>query len=115
MGFDENILADIRQYCVGTTEDDFFDPTFITHVDSAFLELQDLGVLDEPFTISTKEEKWNDITDNFGQLPHIREWIKIKVKTLFDPPKSAAQNEAYKGQLDRLEYRMWAASNYRPD
>ena len=112
MGFDTPILADVRQYCVGQAEDEFFDPTLITHVDSAFLELKDLGVLSEPFTISTKEEKWNDITDNFNQLPYIREWVKLKVKTLFDPPKSSAQNEAYKGQLDEITWRMSANCNY---
>lgn len=112
MGFDEKIVNDVRQYCVGQADDDFFDPTFIMHINSAFLELMDIGVLDTEFRINTGEETWNDISDNYNQLPYIREWVQIKVKTLFDPPKSSAQNEAYKSQLDRLEWRMFANSNY---
>ena len=112
MGYDTPILGDVRQYCVGQSEDDFFDPTLLIHINSAFLELKDIGALKNPFEISTKEETWNDIPDDFNILPYIKEWIEIKVKTLFDPPKSSSQNEAYKAQLDRLEFRMWAMGNY---
>ncbi len=114
MGYNTNILADIRQYCVGQPEDEFFDPTLLSHVNSAFLELKDIGALKSPFEISTKEETWNDIPDDFHILPYIKEWIEIKVKMLFDPPKSSTQTEAYNAQLNRLEWRMYSTANYQP-
>lgn len=102
------ILKDIRDLLVGDSEDDSFDKDLIILINSAFNTLTQLGVGSESGFRITKdgEEKWNDFTGDNILLEKVKAYIMLKVRVLFDPPTSSFVLEAYKKEIEEMEWRL---------
>ena len=99
-----SILKTIRRM-IGPDEDyEYFDTDLIIHINSAFSRLCQLGVGPErPFHITGDEETWCQFMD-CGNMEDIKQFVYLSVKCIFDPPASSTVLNAYKEQINKLEW-----------
>jgi hypothetical protein len=84
-----------------------FDLDVITHINTAFSTLTQLGVGPSAgFMIEDATPVWADFIGADLQYNAVKSYVFLKVKSLFDPPQTsyliAAQNE----QMRELEWRL---------
>ena len=105
-----SILTSIKKL-LGVAEDyTEFDEDIMTHINSVFLNLTQLGVgPEEGFMIRDDTAVWEDFIDNSIQLQAIKTYIYLKVKLLFDPPLSSSVTESINRMIAELEWRLNAA------
>lgn len=86
-----------------------FDIDIITHINSAFSVLNQLGVGPTTgFMIESDEEVWDDFEVPTNQINLIRTYIYLKTKILFDPPGTSFLLDAVKEQIIEQEWRLSA-------
>lgn len=84
-----------------------FDPDIITHINSVFGTLNQLGVgIDTGFTIEDASAVWTDFIAEGPMLGLIRTYVYLKVRVLFDPPTLSYLIEATNNQIKELEWRI---------
>ncbi|MBO5567362.1 MAG: hypothetical protein J6A79_00195 [Clostridia bacterium] len=101
---EQSILKTVRRM-IGPDEDyEHFDTDLIIHINSALARLCELGVGPEiPFYITGTEETWSDFIDT-GVDERVKQYIVLSVKNIFDPPSSSSVMNAYKEQIEKLEW-----------
>ena len=104
VGCSPSILKTIRRM-MGPDEDyEYFDQDLIIHINAAFSRLCQIGVGPEtPFRITGTEEIWDMFMDA-GYQEEIKQYVYLSVKLIFDPPASASVMNAYKEQIEKLEW-----------
>lgn len=102
-----SILTSIKKM-LGVAEDyTEFDEDIITHINSVFLNLTQLGVgPEEGFVIEDNTAVWEDFIDNSIQLQAVKTYMYLKVKLLFDPPLSSSVTESFTRMIAELEWRL---------
>lgn len=107
----DSILSTIKKLIGGIAEDDdHFDVDIITHINSVFLELSQIGIgPEEGFSISDKTTTWDEFIESGTIQNAVRTYVYLKVKLVFDPPSSSFVIESINKTLDRLEWRLNSA------
>ena len=102
-----SILTSIKKM-LGIAEDyTEFDEDIITHINSVFLNLTQLGVgPEEGFMIEDDTATWEDFIDDSIQLQAVKTYMYLKVKLLFDPPLSSSVTESFTRMIAELEWRL---------
>jgi hypothetical protein len=86
---------------------DAFDPDLVMHINSVFSTLNQLGVgPNEGFMISGDQETWDAFLGTDLTLNHVKNYVYLRVRLLFDPPQSAFLMTAYEKQITELEWRL---------
>lgn len=108
-----SILTDVKKHLGLDGDYTCFDPDVIIGINSAFMNLADLGVGPSvPYHIEGADETWADF---FGEendpgklalLGFIKEYIPLRTRLMFDPPTSGFVLEAIQKRIDELEWRM---------
>lgn len=100
----QSILKTIRRM-MGPDEDyEYFDTDLIIHINSAFARLCELGVgPEQPFYITGTEETWDEFADPVF-CERVKQYVYLSVKNIFDPPSSSSVMNAYKEQIEKLEW-----------
>lgn len=84
-----------------------FDLDIITHINSAFSTLTQLGVGPaNGFMIESAEETWEDFIVDDLQYNSVKSYMFLKVKQLFDPPTTSFLIAAFEKQIQELEWRL---------
>jgi hypothetical protein len=102
---DAIILDGVKRMLCIQPEVTEFDSDILSHINSAFFTLNQLGVGPEiPFYINSTTT-WNDFET---QVPKevVLDYLFLKTKMVFDPPASSSVIEAYKDRIAELEFRM---------
>lgn len=102
-----SILISIKQL-LGITEDyRAFDAELILHINSVFRILNQLGVGVVGFEIFDESATWQDfLGDKMSMLSHVKTFVYLKVKYVWDPPTVGAQMNAIDQTLKELEWRI---------
>jgi hypothetical protein len=103
----DSILTSIKK--VLNLEESFtaFDPDIIMYINSVFSTLNQLGVgPDDGFMIEDKEPTWEASFGSDPRLNHIKTYVYLRVRMLFDPPTTGYHAEAMKEQIKELEWRL---------
>ena len=102
-----SILTSIKKM-LGVAEDyTEFDEDIITHINSVFLNLTQLGVgPEEGFMIEDDTAVWEDFIDDSIQLQAVKTYMYLKVKLLFDPTLSSSVTESFTRMTAELEWRL---------
>lgn len=105
-----SILTSIKKL-LGVAEDYAeFDEDIMTHINSVFLNLTQLGVgPEEGFMIEDDTAVWEDFINDSVQLQAVKTYVYLKVKLLFDPPLSSSVTESINRMIAELEWRLNAA------
>ena len=86
-----------------------FDLDIITHINTAFSTLNQLGVGPvEGFMIEDETANWEDFIDleNDLQFNNVKSYIYLKVRQYFDPPTTSYLLESFDRQIQELEWRL---------
>lgn len=101
-----SILDSTKKLLSIPLESDYFDHDVLTYINSAFSTLKQLGAkIPSDFYVSDSTSTWNDIGGNPDVVPHIRSYVYLKVRMIFDPPTGGVK-EAYENQIKELEWRI---------
>lgn len=104
----ESILTSIKKLLLVPEEYEQFDADIIMHINSAFMNLTQLGVGPSTgFYIMDKSTEWADFTTDLTKLQAIKTYIYLKVRLVFDPASlGSATLAAYERQIQELEWRL---------
>ena len=101
-----SILDSTKKLLSIPLESDYFDHDILTYINSAFSTLKQLGAkIPSDFYVSDSTSTWDDIGGNPDVIPHIRSYVYLKVRMIFDPPTGGVK-EAYDNQIKELEWRI---------
>lgn len=104
---EESILLSTKKVLGLAPEDDSFDLDIITHTNSAFSTLNDLGVgPDEGFVVDDEATVWSSFTDNDKLLGHVKTYVYLQVRLLFDSPTTAHMIAAMERQIEQHMFRI---------
>lgn len=106
---EESILKSVKKILGIYPDDDSFDLDIITHINSAFSVLHQLGVGPvEGFSIEDEEAVWDDFGSEL-ETPVIKEiqtCVYLRVRLLFDPPATSYAIAALERQITEHEWRV---------
>lgn len=85
-----------------------FDIDVITHINSAFFILNQLGVgPPDGFVIEDNTAEWGEfLGDDPKKLSSVRTYVYLRVRLLFDPPTTSFAIEAATKQAQEYEWRL---------
>jgi hypothetical protein len=84
-----------------------FDIDIITHINSVFSTLNQLGVGPvDGFMIIDESSVWDDFLANDNNLNNVKTYMYLRVRLLFDPPQSSYLITSIKEQVQELEWRI---------
>jgi hypothetical protein len=107
---EQSILKSTKKILGVGVDDDSFDLDIITHINTAFSTLQQLGVGPETgFVIEDDTTEWGDFLDPTTEkvkLSQAKTVVYLRTRLLFDPPTSAYLLDAAQRQLQEHEWRL---------
>lgn len=84
-----------------------FDETVLTHINSAFSTLTQLGIGPaEGFMIEDTTETWDAFLGSDPQLNSVKSYVYLRVRLLFDPPATSFHIQSQKEQITEMEWRL---------
>lgn len=84
-----------------------FDLDIITHINSAFTTLTQLGVGPAAgFMIEDKAATWDAFLGSDPRLNAVKQYVYLRVKMVFDPPQTSYAVEAFNKQIQEHEWRL---------
>lgn len=103
----DSILASIKER-IGIAEDDnSFDTDIVDLINSAFADLNDIGVgPSEGFSISDNHDRWDDFSEDVRVLSSVKDFVYLTVKLTFDPPTQTSLLTSMENRLKKLEWRL---------
>ena len=104
----ESILTTVKAGILGITEEyEAFDAQLIVHINSAISTLTQLGVgPSDGYYISDDEDVWTDFIGDSKLLEHVKQYVVLSVKRVFDPPSNSFLVDIINKQLEELVWRI---------
>lgn len=103
---EDSILDTTKQMVNLEAEDTAFDLDIITHINSVFFVLNQLGVgPSQGFTITDNTKTWSTYTGT-DKIELVKSYMFLKVRLLFDMPQNSFTIEAMKSQATEMEWRL---------
>jgi hypothetical protein len=104
---EQSILTSTKKI-LGIAEDyTVFDLDIITHINSAFSTLTQLGVGPAAgFMIVDDTTEWTDFIVDDLQYNSVKSYVFLRVRQLFDPPTTSYLISAVERQIQELEWRL---------
>lgn len=87
--------------------DTAFDMDIVMHINSVFSDLNQLGVgPDLGFMIEDKTATWDTFLGSDPRLNHVKTYVYLRVRMLFDPPQTGFHTQAMQEQITKLEWML---------
>jgi hypothetical protein len=104
---EDSILISTKKI-LGIAEDyTAFDLDIITHINTTFSTLTQLGVgPSEGFMIEDESAVWDDFVSDDNQFNAIKSYVFLQVKHIFDPPTTSYLIDSQERQIAQLEWRL---------
>lgn len=104
---EDSILTSTKKI-LGIAEDyTVFDLDIITHINTAFSTLTQLGVGPaQGFMINDASALWTDYIAGDLQYNSVKSYVFLRVRQLFDPPQTSYLIAAVDKQIQELEWRL---------
>lgn len=84
-----------------------FDLDIITHINSVFSTLQQLGVGPEiGFMIEDDTAVWEDLLGGDPRLNSVKTYVYMRVRLMFDPPSTSFAINSLQEQVREMEWRL---------
>lgn len=101
----ESILEGIRRGCNVDQECDDFDSDLIPIANSVFSKLSRLKA-GAAFELTSASDIWGDYISDKTLLGFVKPYVYKKVRLSFDPPASSTILDAFKKEVDELEWNI---------
>lgn len=103
----DSILTSIKKLLGIAEEYDHFDRDIVTHINTVFMVLTQLGVgPNSGFSIKGNTETWSDYLGNSTDLEAVKTYVYLKVRLIFDPPISSAALDSINRSISEFEWRL---------
>lgn len=103
---DDSILNTTKKILGIAPEFTAFDLDIITHINSVFFVLNQIGVGPSAgFMISDDTAKWSEFI-GADAIVAVKTYMGLRVRLIFDPPATGPATDAMTKQSDQLEYRL---------
>lgn len=103
----ESILTSVKKTLNLDEAYTAFDQDIILHINSVLSTINQLGVGPEQgFMIDGPEAVWADLLGDETRHNHVKSYIYLRVRLLFDPPATSFLLSAYQAQITELEWRI---------
>lgn len=107
---EQSILKSTKKILNIGEDDTSFDLDVMTHINTAFSHLQQLGIgPDAGFQIEDATTEWAELLGEASTLPvinSVKAYIHLKVRLVFDPPTLPHVLNALKEALTEAEWRL---------
>jgi hypothetical protein len=105
---EQSILRSTKKVLQIGPDDESFDLDIMTHINSAFSTLHDLGVgPEEGFTIDDEYVEWDSfLTEDIAQLSRVKSFVFLHSRLFFDPPATTFHLNAVQEQLKEVTWRL---------
>jgi hypothetical protein len=105
---EQSILTSTKKVLQIGPDDESFDLDIMTHINSAFSTLHDLGVGPiEGFVIEDETAEWNSFLENDPvQLSQVKTFVYLHSRMLFDPPTTSFVQTSIEKQLEEVVWRL---------
>jgi hypothetical protein len=110
----ESILTSIKKLLGITEEYKHFDADIIMHINSVLMILMQLGIgPTDGFSISDDSAVWSDFLSDATWLEHVKSYVYMKVKLIFDPPQSGTVIGSMEKLISEFEWRCQEEQDFR--
>jgi hypothetical protein len=104
---EQSILLSTKKVLHIGPDDESFDLDIMTHINSAFSDLNDIGVGPaEGFTIEDDAPEWEAFSDDVVQRNRVKTFVFLKVRLAFDPPQMPPLLASLEKQLEQTTWRL---------
>ena len=108
-----SILTSVKSQLGISDSNNAFDLDLISMINSQLSILQQLGVgPSEGYFITSKTNTWAEFTQNSAALNAVQSYVYLRVRLLFDPPKTGFVTTAFERQIEELTYRLNVVADY---
>ena len=109
----DSILTSVKKMLGIAEEYTHFDADLITHINSVFMILAQLGVgPSEGFFFEDDTATWDEFIQDKKEINSVKSYVGLKVRLLFDPPTSSSQIDNANKLINELEWRLNSAGDY---
>lgn len=102
----DSILLSVKQKNGLESDAPEFDNDIIMAINSVIGILYQLGIGEEGYRITDKNDTWVDYLGSATNLEMVKDYIALKVGLIFDPPQSSAILEVKNQLIKELEWRI---------
>jgi len=103
---EDSILDTIKKLLGFDWDYTAFDIDIITHINSTFFTLQQLGIGPvNGFSISDNTQTWAEYVGP-ESINAVKSYISLKVRLVFDPPANSFTQDAMKNQAEEYAWRL---------
>lgn len=102
-----SILRSTKQILGITPDDPSFDTDIITHINSTFSILRQIGIGPaNGFFITDDTAQWSDFVSDEEQTNLIKTYVYLQIRVWFDPPTMHYLITSMKDQIDQYLWRL---------
>lgn len=84
-----------------------FDVDVLTHINSAFSTLNQLGLGPvDGFSVEDETTTWDTFLADDPKLNSVKTYVYLRVRLIFDPPATSYAIDSFKEQIKELEWRL---------
>lgn len=103
----DSILTSVKKVLNLAEDYEAFDSDVIMHINGVFSTLNQLGVGPSVgFMIEDKVPTWGAFLGSDPRLNHVKTYVYLRVRLLFDPPSTGFLTTAIEKQIKELEWRL---------
>ena len=104
---EQSILLSTKEVLGLDADYDVFDLDIITHINSAFSTLNQLGLGPvDGLMIEDDTTEWVAFIDDDTKIESVKTYVYLRVRLLFDPPTTSFAIESFDKQIKELEWRL---------
>ena len=102
-----SILTSTKLVCGLTEAETAFDFDILTGINAAFANLKQFGVGPAAgFVVEDSQAEWTDFVDANVDISHVKNYIFLKTRVMFDPPPLSFHLDAMNNQIKEMEFRI---------
>lgn len=118
-----SILTSVKKYLNIAEADESFDEDILMHINSAFANLNSLGIGPASgFEITDDTAEWSSYLGTDKNLNSVKSYVYLNVKKAFDPPGTSFHLNAIDDQIAQFAFRLnverenniWGSAKYDP-
>jgi len=103
----QSILDSVKKMCGIDPSQTVFDLDIVTHINSVFSDLEQLGIGPvDGFMIEDNVPTWDAFLGDDPRLSSVKSYVYFRVRLMFDPPQTSYLIESFDKQIEKMEWRL---------